>query len=111
MTASFAQPADTAAARRGPGAAPTLVVGMIAAVSVLVLLVAGLTFFALAIAFPIAIPVALAYQLPVSATDAALAQQFANLWWAFAALAIASFAAAGVIVVKAIAYVSPVPRD
>ena len=111
MTASFAQPADTAAARRSPSAAAALVVGMIATVIVLVLLVAGLTFFALAIAFPIAIPVALAYHLPVSATDAALAQQFANLWWAFGALAIASFAAAGVIVVKAIAYVSPVPND
>jgi hypothetical protein len=109
VTASFAQPET--ATPRGPNAVVGIAVGMIGAVSVLVLLVAGLTFVGLAIAFPIAVPIAAAYALPISATDAALAEQFAAMWWAFGALAIASFVAAGVIVVKLIGFLSPTPRD
>jgi hypothetical protein len=72
------------------------------------LVVAGLTFFGLAIAFPIAIPVAEHYNLPVKASDLALARQFAGLWWVFAAASVASFTAAVVTVVKLINRVSPV---
>jgi len=105
MTTSFesAQPA-----RRGSSA---LIVGLAGAATILVLLMAGLTFFGLAIAFPIAIPVAQAYHLPVSPADAAIVARFAPLWWAFAGLAIASFAAAVVVLVKVIGFVSPAPRD
>lgn len=98
-------------AGRAPGAVPALVVGIAGAIAVLVLLAVGVTFVGLAIAFPIAIPLAEAYHLPVSAHDAALAQGFASVWWTFAALAFASFAAAGVTVVKLIGFLSPVPRD
>jgi len=106
MTTSFdpAQPA-----RRGSSSA--LIVGLAGAATILVLLVVGLTFFGLAVAFPIAIPVAQAYHLPVSASDAAIVARFAPLWWAFAGLAIASFAAAAVVLVKVINFVSPAPRD
>jgi len=69
------------------------------------------TFVGLAIAFPIAVPIAEAYHLPVSAADAALAERFASVWWAFAALAVASFGIAGVIVVKLVNVLSPAPRD
>ena len=109
MTTSFAQPDP--AVRRGPSSAAAVVIGAIAAVSALTLLMVGLTFFGLAIAFPIALPVAAAYHLPVSAADAALAERFAPWWWAFLALAVASLAAAVVIVVKAIGVLSPTPRD
>ena len=109
MTASFVQPET--AARRGPGPAAAIVVGLIATIVVFTLTVAGLTFVGLAIAFPIAVPIAAAYHLPVSAADAALAQQFASAWWAFAALALASFVAAGVIVVNVIDFLSPATRD
>ena len=109
MTASFVQP-DTGA-RRGPNPAAALVIGLTAAVVVLVLFVVGVTFVGLAIAFPIAVPVAQAYHLPISAADAALAERFASLWWAFAALAVATFAIAGVIVVKLIDVLSPTAHD
>jgi hypothetical protein len=109
LTASFSpsQPVQ----RRSPSAASALVIGIIAGVGTLVLATAGVTFLGLAIAFPIAVPVAAAYHLPVSAADAALAERFAAFWPAFAALSIASFVAAGVVVVKAIGVLSPGPRD
>ena len=109
MTASLIQPET--GARRGPNPAAALVIGLTGAVVVLVLFVLGLTFVGLAIAFPIAVPIAEAYHLPVSAADAALAERFASLWWAFAALAVATFAIAGVIVVKMIDVLSPTARD
>jgi hypothetical protein len=86
-------------------------VAIIAGITVLALIIAGITFFALAVAFPIAVPIAEAHNLPVSAADAALAARFADLWWAFAALALASFASAIVVLLKAISFLSPTPRD
>jgi hypothetical protein len=109
MTASLVQ--TETAARRGPSATTALVVGIVAGIAVLALIIAGLTFFGLAIAFPIAVPIAAEYHLPVSAADAALAERFASVWWAFAALAIASFGGSAVIVVKLINFLSPAPRD
>ena len=109
MTSSPVQPQYVA--ERGPGAVPALIVGFTGAIAVLVLLVVGVTFVALAIAFPIAIPIAESYHLPVSARDVALAEGLAAVWWAFAAFAVASFAAAGVTVVKLISFLSPVAKD
>jgi hypothetical protein len=108
MSASFTQPTP---ARSGPTPAATLTVAIAAGVTVLTLIVAGITFVALAVAFPIAVPIAESYNLPVSAADAALAARFAGLWWAFAALAIVSFGAVAVVMVKAINFLSPAPRD
>jgi len=109
VTASLTQP-DTSA-RRGPGGAAAVIIALTAGVAVLALFVAGMTFVGLAIAFPIAIPIAEAYHVPISAADAALAERFASAWWAFAALAVASFGIAGVIVVKLVNVLSPAPRD
>ena len=109
MTASLAQPET--AARRGPGGATAVAIVLTAGIAVLALFVAGMTFVGLAIAFPIAIPIAEAYHIPVSAADAALAERFASVWYAFAALAVASFGIAGVIVVKLVNVLSPAPRD
>ena len=108
MTASFAQ---LRPARSGPTPIAAVTVAIVAGVTVLTLIVAGITFLALAVAFPIAVPVAESYNLPVSAADAALAARFAGLWWAFAALAVASFASAVVVMVKVISFLSPAPRD
>lgn len=108
MTASFDQ---LRPAHSGPTPAAALTVAIIAGIAVLTLIVAGVTFLALAVAFPLAVPIAESYNLPVSAADTALAARFAELWWAFAALAIASFAAAIVVIVKAISFLSPAPRD
>jgi hypothetical protein len=108
VTSSFA---PSQPARRGPAPTNALIVGLIGGVSVVMLFLVGVTFIGLAIAFPIALPIAAAYHLPVSAADAAIAAQFAGFWWAFAVLAFASFAAAVVIVVKLIGFLSPAPRD
>jgi len=104
MTSS---PAPTQSARRGPSAAVVALVGVVTVVAVFALIMAGITFIGLAIAFPIAVPVAEAYHLPVRAADAALAQQFAAFWWAFAALAIASFVGAAAVTLGAAKVLSP----
>ena len=103
MTASFAQ-VQPARSEPTPAAAVTAVI--VASVTALTLIVAGITFLALTVAFPIAIPIAQAYNVPVSATDIAVAARFAELWWAFAALAFASFAAVILVVVKVISFLS-----
>jgi hypothetical protein len=109
MTASpFAQP-DQRPSSRGTAAAITI--GVIATVAVLGLFIAGITFFGLAIAFPIAGPVVAQYHLVASAADLALADRLAGFWWLFGALAIASLVAAVVIAVKAIEHLSPSARD
>src|SRR5436190_16117544 len=104
MTSSFTQPQPV---RRGPSPTVAIVVGVIAVIAVFTLLMAGITFFGLAIAFPIAVPIAEAYHLPIRAADAALAERFAAYWWVFAALALASFVGAAVTAVKAIQALSP----
>jgi hypothetical protein len=109
LTASFSP--TQSVQRSGPSAGTALVIGIIAGVATLVLAMAGVTFLGLAIAFPIAVPIAAAYHVPVSAADAALAERFAAFWPVFAGLSIASFVAAGVVVVKAIGVLSPGPRD
>jgi hypothetical protein len=108
MTASFS---ESRPATRGPSPVAAAVVGLVVLVFVFVLATIGFTFLGLAIAFPIAVPVAEAYHLPVKAADAALASQLAGFWWVFLGLAGATFVAAGVIVVKLIGFLSPGPRD
>ena len=96
---------------RPRGTAAAVSIAMIAIVVVLGLFTAGVTFLGLAIAFPIAGTVAAEYQLLVSPTDLALAEQFAGYWWLFGALAVASVGAAILVAVKAIEHLSPTPRD
>jgi len=104
MTAFVLQPQPF---RRGPSPEVAVVVGLAAVVAVLALFVAGVTFFGLAIAFPIAVPVAEAYHLTVRVADAALAERLAAFWWVFAGAAIACFAGAAVVTIKAVRFLSP----
>jgi len=81
------------------GAITTIAIALIAGSAVLGLLVAGITFGALAIAFPLAVPIAEQAHVQVSTADALLAERFASLWLVFGAFAIASLAGAlGVVV-------------
>jgi hypothetical protein len=47
----------------------------------------------------------------VSAADLVLAARFADAWWVFTVLAVASFVGAVYVTVKAITILSPAPRD
>jgi hypothetical protein len=109
LTASFATAPSIRQPRRDPLVAA--VVGVVGIVSFLALITAGLTFIGLAIAFPIAVPVAQSYGIPVSAQDMAIAQQFAQFAWVFAVLAVAAFTASIAVIVAVIRAVSPTPRD
>jgi hypothetical protein len=110
MTFSSAlQPAPTRrAASRSLGA---ILIAVIATTVVGVLTIAGITFVGLAIAFPIALPVAERFHVAVSTADAAIAQQFAQFAWVFAVFALASFTAAAGILIKTITTLSPSERD
>ena len=55
------------------GLVATIAIGLIASAAVLGLLVSGVTFLALAIAFEIAVPIAQQYHVSVSAADMAMA--------------------------------------
>jgi hypothetical protein len=104
MTSSFPQPEQP---RRQPSPAGAAVIGVITVIVVFTLITAAFTIAGLAIAFPIAVPIAEAYHLPVRVGDAALAQTLAGFWWVFAGLAIASVVGAVVTAVKAIQFLSP----
>jgi len=107
MTASFAPKPE----RHGPSPVTALVIGAVTTVSVFTLIMAGITFIGLAIAFPIAVPVAEAYHVPISPADAVIAERFAGLWWAFLALAVAAFSAAAIVTVKVADILSGPSRD
>ena len=110
MTASSFN-ASTPSAPTRPGTVAAIVIGLAVAAVALGLFLAGVTFLGLAIAFPIAVPIAEHYHVAISADDAALAQRLADLWWLFGALAVASVVGAVVVAVKAIQHLSPAPRD
>lgn len=91
MTASFASaPAEPSR----PSAIAAIVIGIVGVSAFLGLVLTGLVFFALAIAFPIAVPLATAMHLPVTPHDAALAGQFAGFTWAFVVASVAAFGSA-----------------
>ena len=113
MSTSFHVPAEPAR----PSAAAAIAIALIASVVVFGLFTAAITFAALAIAFPLAAPIAAQvvaanpWSTSITPADLALAARFADLWWAFAALGIASLVAAVVVAIKAIQHLSPASRD
>jgi hypothetical protein len=109
MTASFAPP--PAPARHGPHPVVAAIVGVAGVAGALVLIVAGLTFVGLAIAFPIAAPIAEAHRLTIPARDLDLARQFAQFSWVFGGLAVAAFTSAVALLVGVLRAVSPTARD
>jgi len=108
VTASPSVPAVSP--RTGPDGAASLAIAVIASIAVIGLLVASATFLGLAIAFPIAIPVAERFDAVIKPSDIALAQQFAGVWWVFALASIASLAAAVVVAIKAVQRLAPGSR-
>ena len=108
MTASFS---TTPNRTRRPGPAAAAAIFILAAIAVLTFVVAGITFIGLAIAFPIAVPVALHYHVAVAASDIAIAERFADLWWVFSALGFASLVGAVIVAIKAVQALSPTDSD
>ncbi len=109
MTASFAPlPAPAPRSRSSVAAA---IIGVAGAIGAVGLVLAGLTFVGLAIAFPIAVPVAESHGLTIAARDIELARQFAQFAWFFAALAVAAFTGAVALLIGVLRAISPAPRD
>jgi hypothetical protein len=72
-----------------------------------ILALAGITFFALAFAFPLALTVVESVRVYVSPSDMALATQLAAIWPLYVVAAVGSFAASVVTLVKTIQHVDP----
>ncbi|HEX5012717.1 MAG TPA: hypothetical protein VFV72_01070 [Candidatus Limnocylindrales bacterium] len=94
------------------GASPLAVVAIVfvAAIAFVTLVTAGITFAALTVAFPAAVPIAQYYDVPFTAADAAIAEAVAGYWWAFAALAVTSFGGAALVAVGSIRAISSSAR-
>lgn len=108
MTASFqALPRQT----RSTSTATVVAIALIATVAILGFIVAGITFFSLAIAFPIALPIAERFAVQVPAADAELTRQLASFAWVFAIAGFASLVAAVVTLVKTIQRLSPTSAE
>lgn len=113
MTAPAFSPASAPAptTASGPGAAGAIAIALIAGAAILGLFTASITFFALALAFPIAVPIAQQYHVFISASDVAIAERLADFAWAFGALGVGSLVAAVLVTVKSIQVLSPSARD
>ena len=103
MTASRAQ-SPQSPPKGSQRAAGSLSIGILAGFAVLALLLLSVSFAALALAFPLVVSLGDQYNLAISPNDMQMAEQFSGVWWVFAALAIASLAAAVVVVLKTSAY-------
>jgi hypothetical protein len=113
MSAPAASPSSFAPAApptSGPGAGAAIAIALIAGTAILGLFVAAITFFALALAFPIAVPIAEQFHVFVPPADLALAERLADFAWAFGALGIGSLVAAVFVAVKSIQLLSPTDR-
>jgi hypothetical protein len=109
MTTAFSvQPAPS---RVGPSPATVVGIVLVAAIAFVTLVTVGITFASLAIAFPIAVPLAEQFHVAVKPADAALAQQLAGIWPAFVALAIAFFGFALLVVAAAVRALTPSDRS
>jgi hypothetical protein len=87
-------------ARPGRSALSTASQAVIGTAFALFLALVGITFVALAAAFPIVVPMIQNQHLPVSARDLEMAKAFASVWWIFAGIGVATLVAALVTAVK-----------
>ena len=108
MTISAPIRVDPHEGRRGPVA--TVALALIASAAVFGLLISGVVFLAMAVAFEIAVPIAQQYDVSISPGDMAVAARVAELWWIPGGIAIASFLAAAGIALRAIDRVGSDPR-
>jgi hypothetical protein len=79
--------------------------------AVLFVALVGITFVALAFAFPVAVPLIEQQHLPVSADDLALAKTYASFWWAFLTVGVIALAGAVVAAVKLVQHLDPAPAE
>ena len=91
------------------GTAATVAIAIVAGSTVFGLIIAAITFGALAIAFPIAVPIAHQFQVAVSANDVLVAERFAAFWWVFAGVSIMSLLTAIAVIVATVKHVESPP--
>ena len=91
------------------GTAATFAIAIVAGSTVVGLAMAAITFGGLAIAFPIAVPIAHQFQVAVSANDVLIAERFAAFWWVFAGASIMSLLAAIAVIVTTVKHFESPP--
>ena len=95
----------------GPSPSSTAAKALIGSLVAGFLALAGITFMALAVAFPIVVPLIQDQHLPVKPGDLELAKTFASFSWAFVVAGIATLVGAVVIAVKLVQNIDPAPAE
>ena len=93
------------------GTAATLAIAIVAGSTVVGLVMAAVIFGGLAIAFPIAVPIAHQFQVAVSANDVLIAERFAAFWWLFAGASMMSLLAAIAVIVTTVKHFESPPAQ
>ena len=91
------------------GTAATVAIAIVAGSTVIGLIFAAITFGALAIAFPLAVPVAHQFQVAVSPNDVLIAERLASIWWVFAGASMMSLLAAVAVIVTTVVHFDSPP--
>ena len=91
------------------GGATSFAIAIVAGSAVISLILAAITFGALALAFPIAVPIAQQYHVAVSANDVLLAERFASIWWVFAGASLMSLFAVIAVIVATVKHLESPP--
>ena len=91
------------------GTAATVAIAIVAGSTLIGLILAAITFGALALAFPIAVPIAQQYHVAVSANDVLLAERFASIWWVFAGASLMCLFAVIAVIVATVKHLESPP--
>lgn len=95
----------------GPSPSSTAAKALIGSLVAGFLALAGITFIALAVAFPIVVPLIQDQHLPVKPGDLELAKTFASFSWAFVVAGIVALVGAIVTAVKLVQSIDPAPAE
>ena len=95
----------------GPSPSSTAAKALLGSLVTGFLALAGITFIALAVAFPIVVPLIQDQHLPVKPGDLELAKTFASFSWAFVVAGIVALVGAIVTAVKLVQSIDPAPAE
>ena len=95
----------------GPSPSSTAAKALLGSLVAGFLALAGITFIALAVAFPIVVPLIQDQHLPVKPGDLELAKTFASFSWAFVVAGIVALVGAIVTAVKLVQSIDPAPAE
>jgi hypothetical protein len=108
---TFASNYSSPAVRPGRSPLATALIALIGSVSLFVVAIVGISFLALAVAFPVVVQLVQDRQIVIPASDLALAKDFAAAAWMFAVVGVATLVASVIAAVKFVQYLDDAPSE